>query len=215
MIDFNKLIDAFLSRELKEKKPGRYYPSEIGGCLRKTWFSYKDPRETGADLVRVFQAGNLVHDFVADVLRSEKNPDVVLLKEEMPFEITQDGFIISGRIDDLVLLKIEGRKVLVEVKSTSSLAYVNEPSEAYVMQLQLYMHQVGVHDGMILYIEKNTLQAKWFNVGYDKDIAMDTIERFQVLHESLINDEMPEAESKIDEKKSWLCKSCQWKDKCL
>jgi hypothetical protein len=36
MIDFNKLIDQHLVRKFRPKKVGRYYPSGIGDCLRKT-----------------------------------------------------------------------------------------------------------------------------------------------------------------------------------
>src|SRR3989337_1930842 len=51
MIDFNRLIDQFLHRELKPKEIGRYYPSEIGMCMRKLWYSYKFPKEVEADLI--------------------------------------------------------------------------------------------------------------------------------------------------------------------
>ena len=44
-INFNKLIDKYLVREYKPKEIGRYYPSEIGSCLRKVWYSYKNPKE--------------------------------------------------------------------------------------------------------------------------------------------------------------------------
>ena len=49
MVDFNKLIDSHLARELSYKKLGRYYPSEIGGCMRKTWYSYKKPKPTDVE----------------------------------------------------------------------------------------------------------------------------------------------------------------------
>jgi len=41
MIDFNRLIDFHLFRKSRPKGIGRYYPSEAGNCLRKTWYSYK------------------------------------------------------------------------------------------------------------------------------------------------------------------------------
>ena len=63
-IDFNKLIDSHLTKESYPKKIGRYYPSEIGGCLRKTWFSYKIPKQPEPELLRFFQAGNMLHEFI-------------------------------------------------------------------------------------------------------------------------------------------------------
>jgi hypothetical protein len=116
MIDFNKMIDAYLKKEHRPKGMGRYFPSEIGICMRKTWYSYKHPQEIKAELLRVFEVGNIMHTFVVEVLKSEKNPDVELLKSEFPFKYDVDDFVISGRIDNLILVKISGKSVLVEVK---------------------------------------------------------------------------------------------------
>src|SRR3989338_11237627 len=113
MVDFNKLIDNYLLREHKPKEIGRYYPSEIGGCIRKTWFSYKIPKQLDADTIRIFEAGNILHEFVAEVIRSEKNPEVELLQSELPVKIDEKDFIISGRVDNLILVKIDDTKYLI------------------------------------------------------------------------------------------------------
>ena len=212
MIDFNKLIDNYLEREYRAKSIGRYYPSEVGGCLRKTWFSYKQPKETDVALMRIFEAGNMLHEFVTEVISSEKNKEVELLKSEMPIKIEKDGFIISGRIDNLVLLKVEGKEVLVEVKSTKFLP--KEVKEENEMQLQLYMSATNVHKGIILYIQKDNLQTKWFEIDYDKKKVDNILERFEILHKSLSLNEMPEAEAKKDENKKWMCNYCAWKEEC-
>ena len=109
MIDFNKLIDTYLARTMSKKSIGRYYPSEIGTCLRKTWYSYKDPQPTDTQLIRIFEAGNILHEFIEEVLESEKNPEVELLGTEIPIKIKHKDFMISGRIDNLILVKIEKR----------------------------------------------------------------------------------------------------------
>ncbi len=36
MIDFDKLVDQHIARELKPKQIGRYYPSEVGSLSEKT-----------------------------------------------------------------------------------------------------------------------------------------------------------------------------------
>ena len=160
--DFNAMVDAFFKKEQKKKDIGRYYPSEIGSCLRKVWYSYKEPVEFAPAQIKIFELGNIMHDFIAKVLKSDKNPHVELLKEEFPFKEEIDGFVISGRIDDLIMLKADGTQLLVEVKSTKSIGYVNEASPAHESQLQLYMHFLGVHDGVVLYVDKTNLQTKWF-----------------------------------------------------
>jgi CRISPR-associated exonuclease Cas4 len=214
MIDFNELVDKHLHRELRPKQLGRYYPSEIGFCMRKTWYSYKFPQETTADLVKIFQAGNMIHNFVADVLKSEKTPEVELLQSEVPFRENIKDFVVSGRADDLLIVKADNKKVLVEVKSTSMIKCVDGPSDLHELQLQIYMHFLGIQNGLILYIEKNTLQSKVFEVEYDKDKVEKTLKRFDILHEKLKNDTLPAAEAKKDKNKEWMCKYCEYEERC-
>ena len=76
MIDFNKMVERHLEREHKPKEIGRYYPSEIGSCIRKTWYSYKYPQQISLELMKIFEVGNIMHGFVVEVLKSEKNREI-------------------------------------------------------------------------------------------------------------------------------------------
>ena len=214
MIDFNAMIDNYLKKEHRPKGIGRYYPSEIGTCLRKVYYSYKFPMEIKPELLKVFEVGNILHDFVVKVLKSEKNPEVELLKTEFPFQQQIEDFIISGRIDNLILVKLSGKEVLVEVKSTGDVGFVREASPHNIVQLQLYMHALGVHDGILLYIDKRNLQSKIFNIKYDKEEAEKILARFKALHKFLAIDAVPDAEARAEQKTLWMCRYCEYFDKC-
>ncbi|MBI2075896.1 MAG: PD-(D/E)XK nuclease family protein [Candidatus Aenigmarchaeota archaeon] len=214
MIDFNEMIDNHLKKENRPKGTGRYYPSEIGMCLRKVWYSYKFPMEIKPDLLKIFEVGNIMHDFVVEVLKSEKNPHVQLLKSEFPFRQDIDDFTISGRIDNLLLVKASGKEILVEVKSTTDISFVREAAPHNVVQLQLYMHALGVHNGILLYIDKKNLQSKVFDVPYKKEEAEKIIERFRELHKGIVSDTIPEPEARSSSKTLWMCRYCEYKDKC-
>lgn len=214
MVDFNKLIDEHLHRDSRLKVTGRYYPSEVGSCLRKVWYSYVKPKPTERSLVRVFEAGNLVHTFMAEVFRSERTPDVELLQEELPVKLNTGEFLVSGRVDDLLLIKASGQTTLVEVKSTSRLDFVQAVQPQHLMQLQFYMHATGVHNGVLLYVEKNTLQARAFDVPYDDRVASDAMARFTLLHHSLLENKIPSPESKQRADMRWMCKNCEYRSEC-
>ncbi len=214
MIDFNKLIDQHIARASKPKKVGRYYPSEIGRCIRKTWYSYNHPHVVEPELLKIFEAGNLMHDFVADVLKSEKTPEVELLKVEMPLRFENAKFVVSGRIDDVILLKMEGKLVLVEVKSTKNVSFVKKANRAHVMQLQFYMRASGIYNGVILYIDKTNLQTKMFEIKFDEKNGNQIIKRFESLHKHLIEKKLPVAEAKKTEDMKWMCKFCEYKERC-
>jgi CRISPR/Cas system-associated exonuclease Cas4 (RecB family) len=214
IIDFDKLIDKYLYRDVRQRTPGRYYPSEVGQCLRKAWFGIKMPKPVEPHVSKVFEAGNLFHSFIVEVLRSEKNPEVKLIESEMPLKYNIDDFEISGRIDDLIQIEYNGEKMIIEVKSTKSIETLREPSESYIMQLQFYMHITGVKKGAILYIEKNTLKSKSFFVNYEPKTVENLIERFKKLHRSVVQNEIPEPEAKLDLKKRWMCNFCPYREEC-
>lgn len=215
MFDFNEMVTKYIERTSShQKQVGRYYPSEIGGCMRKVWYGYNYPQKTQPELLKIFEMGNMVHDFVVNVLKSEKNADVQLLQSEFPLKIEQPDFVISGRVDDLVLVKTSGKTFVVEVKSTKSIDYVNEASEAHVMQLQLYMHATGIHNGIVLYVDKNNLQSKQFEVPYDESKVKEILDRFSQLHRLLSSSLLPIDEAKKDVKKQWMCRFCDYADKC-
>jgi len=214
MIDFNKLIDSHLFRKYRPKKIGKYYPSECGSCMRKVWYSYKYPKELKPDLIRIFEMGNILHDFVVEVLKSEKTPEVELLKWEFPFKMKIENFLISGRVDDLLLIKASGKTVLVEVKSCKFL--FKEPQKHHIMQLELYMHATGVHNGILLYIEKGGLQSKVFSISFDEKMVSKILERFKKLHKSLVTNTIPPAEARINKSEiGWMCRLCEYRERCF
>lgn len=214
MIDFDRMVDNYLKREMRPKGIGRYFPSEIGMCMRKTWYSYMFPQEIQPDLQKVFEVGNIMHDFVVDVLKSEKNPEVELLKSEFPFHHEIEDFTVAGRIDNLILLKMHGKEVLVEVKSTASIDFIEEAAPHNIVQLQLYMHFLGVHDGVLLYIDKRNLKSKVFTIHYNEKAAQMIIDRFRKLHESLKESKITEPEARSDRKTLWMCRYCEYRAKC-
>ncbi len=214
MIDFNELIERFLKREIQPKAVGRYYPSEIGRCLRNLYYSYKYPVEVKPRLLKIFELGNIMHDFVVRVLKSERIPEIELLDYEVPIEMKIDDFVISGRVDDLILLKTDNRKILVEVKSCRDIRTVSSPQNSHMIQLQFYMHATGVREGILLYIDKTTLETKSFYLEYDEHWSNLIVERFRMLHKALVEDELPKPEAKIIPEISWMCNYCEYREKC-
>lgn len=214
MIDFNELIANHLKREFRKKEIGKYYPSEIGSCLRKVWYSFVNPKELSMDTIRIMEMGNMVHEFILHVLRSEKNQHIALIENEAPFKLNLHEYAISGRIDDVVLLKIEQKKYVVEVKSTKALKMVEKPSDSHAMQLNLYLHALGINDGILLYVERNTLQTKSFELKFNEELMKKTLERFTMLHTYLKEALLPPPEARLRENMGWMCKNCEYREEC-
>jgi CRISPR/Cas system-associated exonuclease Cas4 (RecB family) len=214
MIDFDDLIDKHIARESRPKSVGRYYPSEIGNCIRKVWYTYNYPLEIDPSLRRIFRLGEILHDFVVDVLKNDKNKNIELLSSETPFKFDMGDFIISGRVDDLLMLKTDSTNILVEVKSCKSLKSVRRPMPHHKTQLQFYMYGMHVHNGILLYIDKSTLETKSFEVKFSAKRSRQILNKFRALHKHLTRGTLPAAEAKKSMDMDWMCRYCEYKEKC-
>ena len=204
-----------MRRERKPKEIGRYYPSEIGSCIRKVWYSYKHPMEVEPDRLKIFEIGNILHEFILQVFKSEKNINSIkFLSSELPFKMDQKDFMISGRLDDVVIAKEDDKKAIIEVKTVRDIRTTIKPNKHHIMQLQLYMHATGIHDGIILYVDKTNLKTKAFEIPYDEMHSLDILKRFRSLHELLKNDVLPIDEAKQSKETIWMCNMCEYRAKC-
>ena len=212
MIDFDKIIDDYLLKEDKERTIGEYYCSELSNCYRQIWFKFKNPKPVDAATRRIFERGNVMHEFVRNVLARHPDTKVIQSEQSMRIPDTETGLVIAGRFDNLIEMK-QGESVLVEVKSTKSLDYLTKPYPHHVMQIMPYLLIRKNMKGVILYIDNN-LQIKTFEVAFDWDIFRQVILRARVIHKHLIENTIPPAECKTIEDKKWSCGYCNYAKEC-
>lgn len=171
--------------------------------------------ETEPDRLKLFEIGNILHEFIIQVFKSEKNINVIkFLESELPFKLNQKDFTISGRLDDIVVAKEDGKKIIIEVKTVRDVRSTIKPNKNHVMQLQFYMHATGIQDGIILYIDKTNLKTKAFEIPYAESHSLDILKRFSSLHELLKKDVLPIDEAKRSKETIWMCNMCEYRAKC-
>ncbi|MCL5101635.1 MAG: PD-(D/E)XK nuclease family protein [Candidatus Parvarchaeota archaeon] len=216
-IDIGCIIDDYLEEEGRPKTVGAYYPSEIGMCIRRSYYSYVLPKPTEAGALRIFALGNNLHAFIADVLK--KSDEFSFVEDERPIKIPykdeKSSFTIYGRIDDYVITKNTNKKIIIEAKSVGDVLKINEPEPKHVMQLMLYLSAMEADYGMLLYADKKNLNIRQFRVDYDDSVYAKIITRFRDLDLHLRNKKLPPAEYYFDAKKVWECKYCPYFKECM
>ena len=216
-IDIGRIIDDHLDEEARPKKIGAYYPSEIGMCIRRSYYSYISPKPTEPGALRIFALGNNLHAFIADVLK--KSDEFSFVEDEKPIRIPykdeKTSFTIYGRIDDFVITKNTNKKIIIEAKSVGDVTKVNEPETKHIMQLMLYLSAMEADYGMLLYADKKNLDIRQFRVDYDNTVYNKIITRFRDLDFHLRNKKLPPAEYYFDAKKVWECKYCPYFNDCM
>lgn len=113
-------------------------------------------------------------------------------------QVPTNALLIRGRSDGI--LEIEGESHIVDIKSIANRTaktphqffcfedLEDGPKDAHLVQLQLYMHFIGIHRGHLLYVAKNDHKIKTFAIPYDYEIIrpyLETIQRLIDLSDAL------------------------------
>ena len=216
---FNKILDKYVASEPWKRKIGRYYPSEVGYCKRKIFYSILMPKEKDPRVLKILAMGNVIHDFIAKVLKSEKtDEDVALVAEEMPFLLERNGYVISGRIDDLFLVRKGTKLMLLEVKSTKNIEWIRakgEANDSHIDQITLYMYALDIRNGGILYVNKEDLDTVFIDVEYDIERVAKILQKFDDVHQHLVTHTLPPKEAQENPKMRWQCQFCEYREECM
>ena len=196
------ILDDYL-RRLAEYDPfhtyeiGEYYPHLLGYCPLKVYYIYKYGPKVTKRSMRFTNLGVALHDFI---LRGFAENGYAV---EVPFELVINPEVrIRGRIDAL------GVDHVLELKTTSNLP--SEPYKNHVRQVTLYMKATGRKRAFILYVTRNDLRRRIFEVPFTKRNYEDAVNYVLRLHDSLKNDTPPDPEPIA----SWECKDCPFRDLC-
>jgi hypothetical protein len=126
---------------------------------------------------------------------------------------------VSGYAD-LVLSNGEGKKVY-ELKSKNSRAFwymVDKKEGANIQhkkQLWIYLKVLGIDEGSIVYVEKDTLSIVEFPVFLnDKKLEEETMGEITLLNKAW-KEKNPKLLPLIDDPKDWRYKFCRFHKKCL
>jgi CRISPR/Cas system-associated exonuclease Cas4 (RecB family) len=120
--------------------------------------------------------------------------------------------LISGRADAIVTLNNE--LYVVDFKSMNSLVFknLNAPKEENVNQIQLYLHFFKIPKGILLYINKDTLELKEFFIQYDSKLAKKLLDDLYILKQKIDSNIVPAR--LIDFPNNWQCQYCQFFEIC-
>lgn len=204
-----ELIDKFYLDRQKDKEQTRFYITDAGKCSRAVFFKFKNaPRtEMDAKVLRMFDHGDQVHQLIMRPLLGIREIHVVASEVNIgPQEL------ISGRADAIIS---DGKDLYVlDIKSMNSMIFRNleEAKEDNINQLQLYLHFFKIPKGILLYVNKDTLELKEFLINYDPRLAQSLLKELNNLKSKIDANIIPARLA--DYPQNWQCQYCQFKEIC-
>ena len=204
-----ELIDKFYLDKQKDKEQRHFYITDAGKCPRAIFFKFKNaPREEmDANILRMFDHGDYIHQLIMKPLLSIRDVHVVASEVNIPPQV-----LISGRADAIIS---DGADLYVlDIKSMNSMVFRNleEPKGENINQVQLYMHYFKVKKGILLYVSKDNQELKEFIFEYDPALCRGLLKGLESLKVKIEKNIIP---PRIDGyPDDWQCKYCSFREIC-
>jgi len=202
-----ELLDQFYLDRERDREQHHFYITDAGKCSRAIFFKFKNvPREKMEPRVlRMFDHGDYIQMQILNNLFSlgiVRASEVKIPPQEL----------ISGRADAIITLNNE--LYVVDFKSMNSMVFKNftETKKDNINQIQLYLRYFKIPKGILLYINKDTLELKEFLVEYNPDIAQKLLKDLSELKTKIDSNVVPDRIP--DYPDNWQCQYCQFKEIC-
>jgi len=202
-----ELLDQFYLDRDRDREQHHFYITDAGKCSRAIFFKFKNvPREKMEPRVlRMFDHGDYIQMQILNNLFSlgiVRASEVKIPPQEL----------ISGRADAIITLNNE--LYVVDFKSMNSMVFKNltEPKKDNINQIQLYLHYFKIPKGILLYVNKDTLELKEFLIEHDPAIAQKLLKDLTDLKTKIDSNVVPQRIPGWPEE--WQCQYCQFKEIC-
>lgn len=204
-----EIIDKFYLDRQKDKEQYHFYITDAGKCSRQVFFKFKNAprREMEANILRLFDHGDHMHQLIMKPLLSTRDIHVVASEVKIP---PQE--LVTGRADAVIS---DGREMYVlDIKSMNSMVFKNldSPKEENVNQLQLYLHYFRIPRGILLYVDKDKLELKEFLISYNRSQAEKLLDGLAELKKQIDCNIIPSRIPSYSE--NWQCRYCQFREIC-
>lgn len=204
-----ELIDKFYLEKQRDGKQHHFYITDAGKCPRAVFFKFKNaPREEmDANILRIFEHGDHIHEMIMKPLLSIRDIHVVASEVNIP---PQE--LVSGRADAILS---DGKQLYVlDIKSMNSMVFrnLNEPKSENIDQIQLYLHYFRILKGILLYVSKDNQDLKEFAIDYNKRQSEGLLAGLADLKKKIDSNMIPSRISGYSD--DWQCRYCQFKEVC-
>lgn len=155
-------IDEYIKSNRKDHiGSGRYKPSNLGRCYRLQYWARKGEKPTNEPderLLRVFECGNIFHDWVQNIIKEGV---------EIEKRIETDDFVGYADMvntDEVIELKTVHSYMFHHLRDET----VSETKLPNILQLMFYVKEFKKPRGRICFISKDDLCIAEYAFEYDK-----------------------------------------------
>lgn len=133
------------------------------------------------------KVGSVFEDGIAKLWAEETESEIIKKKEFTYYLHPEYPEIIGVTPDRIVRLK-DGTKAILEVKKTSWSYDQDTYPDTWLMQIQMYMGVLGIHNGIIVWLETGKYDdvMKYHAVSFDKQMYEALVKEILTFHNEYI-----------------------------
>ncbi len=200
----------------------KHSPSKLLQCHRKVRYYGENAPKEGTSPEGLFWVGTkFEEEIVVPYLLEAVTTENTYVRNSMWIDSeieTSDRIVRVKGMTDPVVVDRDGDPILVtEIKTTSSLEYLDGPKPHHKAQLHAYMHALdeeydrSIRDGLLLYGSRETLDIRVFHVAFDDRFWSETVVPWMAQQSGFReNDELPPGDPVFD----WECNACPFAERC-
>lgn len=200
----------------------KHSPSKLLQCHRKVRYYAENAPQEGDPPQGLFWVGSkFEEEIIVPYLLEAVTTEETYVRNSMWIDTeieTESSSVRVKGVTDPVIVDPDGDPILVtEIKTTSSLEYLDGAKPHHEAQLHAYMHALdeehdrSIRDGMLLYGSRDTLDLAAFHVPFDERFWTETVvEWMEQQTQYRADGELPPGDPTFD----WECDTCPFRNRC-
>lgn len=200
----------------------KHSPSKLLQCHRKVRYYAENAPQEGDPPEGLFWVGTrFEEDIIVPYFLEAVTTDDTYVQNSMWIDETIDTDGVTVRVKgvtDPVIVDADAVPILPsEIKTTSSLEYLDGPKRHHKAQLHAYLYALNaeynrsIRDGVVVYGARDTLDIQVYHVPFDEGFWQETVLPWMQTQTRYRSDGvLPPAEPVFD----WECDTCPFQHRC-
>lgn len=202
-------------------EPEVHYPHQLNQCQRKIYYQRQNAPEESADPHGIFWIGTQIEEDIILPYLESLIPSELYIGNSfwVSYEICVDGteLTIRGSTDPLVVDEQNVPRLLMEVKTRSSISDLEKPLKRHKAQLHAYLYGLSqeyeetLTEGVLIYVQRKTFEVRAFSTPFDVDFWCETVLEWMTTQTKQLNDEqLPPGKPEYQGE----CRYCSYRNRC-
>lgn len=218
---FEEVLAGYFKDKFKKKKRRTgFHCSSAGSCARAIAYNLQEYEPTNTPNLQQelrWLVGHYVEKILDEAFKKSKILTSTNMKITDSIDIPEGSEPLSGELDQTIIINLktikkykidmskfsdefralveQGLEYVVDIKTAGLSAWGYIPKNENMMQLNIYMHETGIHHGLLLYINPDTGKYRAVYVPYSQTVVEGIFNKYKFILKHKCQKTLPDREA--------------------